>query len=113
MGSKLKLINANALLQELNKSEDVSMLAVENMPLHLKNTAKSITQACFSLMKNAIKEAPTIDWVRHEHWEYIGDGMYKCTNKDCGEEANRFQQKFWKYCPNCGARMDGDKDGKK
>lgn len=56
----------------------------------------------------AVENAPTVDAepVRHGHWEWDGD--YICSN--CGERGHRNK---WKYCPNCGAKMDEEiKDAK-
>lgn len=50
----------------------------------------------------AITHAPTIDPVKHGKcvsWKY---GKYICSL--CNEQIH---QKF-NYCPNCGAKMDGD-----
>ena len=53
---------------------------------------------------NAVADVPTIDPVKHGKWiEYlIVDGIKQCSV--CGvlriEDSN--------YCPNCGARMDGE-----
>ena len=45
--------------------------------------------------------------VRHGHWEslYWAFDYYRCS--ECG-----FEQRLEKfpYCPNCGAKMDGDKE---
>lgn len=58
-------------------------------------------------------EIPTADVVpvRHGEWEYKPptatlNGAWKCTACKCyfwEHKANEF-----KYCPNCGARMDGE-----
>ena len=66
--------------------------------------------------EKAIKAAPTItyeDLVPHGRWEMRGGKLY-CTH--CGERAcvTRDREDFWytagtDYCPNCGAKMDGQK----
>lgn len=47
-----------------------------------------------------VREQPTIDTVRHGKWV---DGM-KCS--ECGQVDTTKPN----YCPNCGAKMDGDKN---
>ena len=52
--------------------------------------------------------------VRHGYWVGTGDGyadgelvydMWACS--ECGFDADGADEKpDWKYCPNCGARMD-------
>ena len=55
--------------------------------------------------------APTVDAVEvvHGRWEYMHDSIFNCTN--CGSihivETSMGNPK-WRYCPNCGAKMDGD-----
>lgn len=63
-----------------------------------------------------IKAIPAADVqaVRHGKWDYLYDNppnIYaKCSN--CGQTRNAETQTGWSYCPNCGAKMDGeDGDG--
>ena len=44
--------------------------------------------------------APTIDPVKHGRW--VGNGTKRCSV--CGV----YEDFVSAYCPNCGARMDGD-----
>lgn len=56
---------------------------------------------------DVIDDMPTIDPVRHGRWVYDGQSievMYKCS--ECGYVE--FGHDHSTYCPNCGARMDGD-----
>lgn len=59
------------------------------------------------VLYTAIEDAPTIDAVPvvHGRWidtrEYCGD--YMCSN--CKE---LYRTNVFNYCPNCGARMDGE-----
>lgn len=58
-------------------------------------------------MAKRVAEMPTIeaDPVKHGRWEINCDGYYpycsNCKNEPQGREMTLF-------CPNCGARMDGD-----
>ena len=54
-----------------------------------------------------------IEPVRHGKWKrncYMGDCEYYCSL--CGAyalyEENSFSDVLSRYCPNCGAKMDGD-----
>ena len=64
-----------------------------------------------------IENAPTVDAVPvvHGRWERDADGDWYCTN--CDEvvaicESGREQTYRKPYCPNCGAKMDGDNNAK-
>lgn len=49
--------------------------------------------------------------VVHGKWNVSG-GLLECQN--CGEIYSTLggnEGKAWNYCPDCGARMDGDSDG--
>lgn len=64
-----------------------------------------------------LDEIPAADVteVRHGRWEGTADGyadgelvydMWACS--ECGFDADGAEEKpEWKYCPNCGAKMDG------
>jgi len=53
--------------------------------------------------------------VVHAHWEYgqrtdgywvKGNKLVKCSN--CGREFNTDNNNCWWWCPQCGAKMDGE-----
>ena len=53
-----------------------------------------------------VKDFPTVDAVEVVHGEWIGHEGY--------EECNLCHHKFrfkYNYCPNCGAKMDGERKG--
>ncbi len=54
--------------------------------------------------ENIILQIPTVDPVKHGHWErYLNEGL----KWRCSECASRFTTPF-NYCPNCGAKMTLD-----
>ena len=58
--------------------------------------------------------APTVDAVEVVHGEWVrneDDECYWYTCSECAEYPMRDRwgdEKLTKYCPNCGAKMDGD-----
>ena len=58
----------------------------------------------------AILDIPTADVapVRHVEWQEI-DGIFRCSHCGYSFEHEGYKH-FFNYCPNCGARMDGDAD---
>lgn len=61
-----------------------------------------------TIVRRAIETAPTVDAVEvvHGEWKICSDGYYPyCSN--CQREPQ--SGKMTDYCPNCGAKMDGEK----
>ena len=71
-----------------------------------------ICDDCLRNFLNEMAKEPTIDPVKHEHWELCEDGLYKCTGEGCTQKANKYQRLLWDYCPKCGAKMWRGTDGK-
>ena len=100
----MRLIDADALVEniksEINKKTKVILLADYN------------DYYC-SGMRNAIrlvKRLPTVDPVKHGHWEEskcLDDCFWVCSCCKFPSQAVA-APKLYKYCPNCGAKMDGD-----
>lgn len=64
---------------------------------------------------NYIKLAPTADVVDIIHGEWLATKIKGCSEVfECSECGYSFEhegyQHFFNYCPNCGAKMDGDSD---
>ena len=64
-----------------------------------------------------IDNAPTVDAVEvvHGRWEARTDaiGFVRCSVcRDCNIYDDWADGKKWNYCPECGAKMDGDGNGK-
>ena len=68
-------------------------------------------------LESIINAMPTADVVEVVHGEWIADRSpveveFRCS--ECGYsyiEADSYQNCDYNYCPNCGAKMDGDKNG--
>ena len=97
-----RLIDADALLRdiesEINKKTKVILLADYN-------------HYYCSGMRNAIrlvKRLPTNDPVKHGHWIFVEDMVSYIKCSECGDDICWVNTKRPKYCPSCGARMDGE-----
>lgn len=63
-----------------------------------------------------IVNAPTIDTVKHGRWErhyfrpnVFADLYWHCS--ECGyKNGNQWANRYHKYCPTCGAKMDEVKE---
>ena len=93
MANEVRLIDANALMNKVEKC----------------TASKSVKALTFIM----VQDAPTVDAVPvvHGRWElYPSDRSIKCTN--CKMEFPLMHMPYTRnYCPNCGAKMDGDGDG--
>ena len=88
----MRLIDADALIDEIKTCLwDWEFLDGLNAKTVLKQTITDIGNM------------PTVDAVpvKHGKWEVI-NGIVSCTV--CGEHCMEFN-----YCPNCGAKMDGER----
>ena len=69
----------------------------------------------YASVHNAIFDEPIVDVVEVKHGEWVNEGNYLYTCSLCGDKALlKLGGKPCNYCPNCGARMDGerrDEDG--
>ena len=103
-GEEMRLIDADALI-----------MAVEDFPNCYNGWSDTYDKA---FIIGAIEEAPTIDAVSVVHGEWKpfdltwGRSLYACSV--CGEveylPCDAFNGKpLFKYCPNCGAKMDGER----
>ena len=63
------------------------------------------------LNKGDIKNQDTINNVKHGHWIHGSSSEnIRVTCSECGYKVNYFWDSWQdaKYCPNCGAKMDGE-----
>ena len=102
MVSEKRLIDAHARIEEIKKAQCNGC----------DNYGGVRCRACWvDDAIGLIDDAPTVDAVEvvHARWEYIpiidGLGRYRCERcfhyVDAGTDRN--------YCPNCGAKMDGER----
>lgn len=93
--AEMRLIDANSLREKI---KEVSKDAGFYRPI-------------YEGFLNNIERTPTVDAteVVHGRWEHMHDFAFNCTH--CGnisEVKTCMGKPKWSYCPNCGARMDGD-----
>ena len=100
MANEKRLIDANALLALFEKEYKQSSYSY----FHMDEIADEIIKA------------PTVDAVEvvHGEWEKQ-QGIYSCSicGKACPYDVQADIIQYWtcNYCPNCGAKMDGDGNG--
>lgn len=97
----MRLIDADALIQPLK-------LQIERYD---RIGASERAEAYRNVLLE-ISEAPTIDAapVKHGRWIDVNrsDGLRECSA--CHDWQIHYEKYIPNYCPNCGAKMDGDKN---
>ena len=70
----------------------------------------------YKMFENAIKSAPTIDPVKHGEWidnkvafHWVCSECGCTVRMDKGQVFDRLEDEY-NYCPNCGAKMDGEEE---
>lgn len=93
----MRLIDGDALLDEIATHEDES-----DMPELWHNGV--------AFSKWFIFNAPTIDHVKHGRWVPLYDDVWECSECERAEQFAENIESTSRYCPNCGALMQGGKD---
>ena len=102
MATEKRLIDANAL------RETVTTDYYE----HFTRYHDTDQIALVDMVCEAIEEAPTVDAVEVVHGRWIYEPVEFCIEKDIRcSVCRRYVKVPENYCPNCGAKMDGDGDG--
>ena len=95
----MRLIDANWTLNAIEK-------------LKVRNTSNTATifdvLGVLDDVEKIIKAAPINDPVKHGHWIFVKDMVSYIKCSECGAGICWVNTKRPKYCPNCGAKMDGD-----
>ena len=94
-----RLIDADWLLNAIEK-------------LRVRNTSNTATifdvLGVLDDVEKIIKAAPINDAVKHGHWIFVEDMVSYIKCSECGDDICWVNTKRPKYCPHCGAKMDGE-----
>ena len=107
MTNEKRLIDANALFKAIKSFR------------WFGNTPPNTLKLMFDYLRIIINEQPTVDAVEvvHGEWSTIEDDYCGLVALHCSVCNNEwwFEEdapiKHYHYCPNCGAKMDGDGNG--
>ncbi len=93
------LISRKALLERLEPEYKDTVRLIQNGETHLDSLAEGFTE-----VHNLIRAAPAVEAepMRHGRWLPPVIGVYGCTCSVCKMQSDN----DFKYCPNCGAKMD-------
>ena len=92
MANEKRLIDANALLEKAHW------------------IIRSDGTRVFAIHAEDVDDAPTVDAVQVVHGRWI---EYRCLliKENICSNCKEFYRQAHNYCPNCGAKMDGDGNG--
>ena len=57
-----------------------------------------------------VRKQKSVDPVKHGRWIFVNDMVSHIKCSECGDDICWVNTKRPKYCPGCGAKMDGDKN---
>lgn len=105
----MRLIDADALYKSFGASGNCNNCPLDAYKCQYYNE-HTLMEFC-----ERIEDAPTVDPVKHGHWDCKGFEPVRCSV--CGITVDAINGIPWaikgfKFCPHCGAKMDEvEKDG--
>ena len=110
MANEKRLIDANALKDSFCNACSTNK-RYQRTNDECRSHKDSYGNSCFKM--RLIDSAPTVDAVEVVHGSWIElpsmAPEYKCS--ECGQSYEWWEVSEAHYCPNCGAKMDGDGNG--
>lgn len=101
----MRLIDADAIELEPDQYNAFAMNGVAFAGRFGGKTAAMVQNA----LKHMIDNAHTVDAVPVVHGRWMWEGQFKACS-ECGtyiDWDNTLGANHWRYCPQCGAKMDG------
>ena len=104
----MRLIDAEQAVAEAERLLELYNLAMAGAETNREINHISKRQELFKAVRAVVNTCPTIDPVKHGRWEEskcLDDCFWVCSCCKFPSQAIA-APKLYKYCPNCGARMD-------
>lgn len=109
----MRLIDADALVEKMNLAIAVLKMTMKNFDIEDDSECQMELKA-YQDIRDRIKEEPTIEPERKTGtWQrkYSRLGVYADLRWHCSICGGKFSDTYanmWKYCPDCGAKMEGE-----
>ena len=98
----MRLIDADALVEDIKNEID------DNKEIYPDDKVSIIFRAGMKTVIRIVKNQDTVDPVKHGEWIFVEDLVSYIKCSECGDDICWVNTKRPKYCPHCGAKMDGD-----
>ena len=98
------------LIDADNLVEDIKSEIAEDKEIYPDDKFSGIVRFGMRTVIGIVKNQDTVDPVKHGEWIHSSSTAYLTVScSECGYKVNHFLSTWQtaKYCPNCGARMDG------
>ncbi len=108
----MRLIDADKLIELID--DDISGLNSDYISV-ISQTAYDVALCTFTMVKQYIDALPIVEPTKHGRWITVSDGYGNgvatasiCECSLCKDTiwVYKNDKRKWKFCPNCGARMD-------
>ena len=100
MANEKRLIDANELLQKV----------LFRLPIDNQNA--EVIAGCVDITRRLIENSPSVDAVEvaHGRWSPVTYGLGVTVTRWMCSNCKKYENSYGRtnYCPNCGAKMDGD-----
>ena len=110
----MRLIDGDQAVAEAERLLELYNLAMADAETNREINHVSKRQELFKAVRAVVNTCPTIAPVKHGHWIHGSSSEnIRVTCSECGYKVNYFWDSWQdaKYCPHCGARMDGNQNG--
>ena len=98
----MRLIDADALVEDIKSEID------DDKEIYPDDKVSIIFRAGIKTVIRIVKNQDTVDPVKHGEWIFVEDLVSYIKCSECGDDICWVNTKRPKYCPHCGAKMDGD-----
>lgn len=100
----MRLIDVDALVEDIKNEID------DDKEIYPDDKTSIIFRAGMKNVIGIVKNQDTVDPVKHGHWVFVNDMVSYIKCSECGDNICWVNTKRPKYCPGCGARMDGEQN---